>query len=422
MGIFDRLFGKKKINKHENHKKEENKSHEEEENERYEKYLEKTFGEKKKNTNQFSHPPSKSTNMSRITKSNLTFLDKKVNTKITEKKKSKSKLIVSSDDLVNLNGLCYLKKVNNPFYLKEDLFTGIYYKKWINGNLVFETEMLNGEDHGISKKYKYKEDGSIFTIVNYTHGKINDEDKEKESKFHEYITTELPSQIEKTETSKNINVEGLTKDNHQESGDLISKKEEKLIVSEDGDNFDMKINISELCLKEITFSDLLGWFDEEEIEEIKKEILEDGSSYWSEDKFIDFEKEDDSDTIKGTLSTGSFEIIDLINEMKICQEDPFIMIVKDSWYGENSDGDSVGYTSFENLGGGGEEPPTLKGGEYDKKSFMNEGEMNEFYELSENEDIGFDVKYQDFFFIRHSKYKVKEWVEQWLSQDYGHNS
>ena len=180
----------------------------------------------------------------------------------------------------------------------------------------------------------------------------------------------------------------------------------------------MKINISELGLKEITFSDLLGWFDEEEIEEIKKEILDNGSYY---DEFIDFEKEDDSDTIEGTLSTGYFEIIDRINEMKICQENPFIMIVKDSWYGENSDGDSVGYTSFENIGGG-EEPPTLKGGEYDKKSLMNEDELNEFYELSEKEDIGFDVKYQEFFFIRHSKYKVKEWVEQWLSQDYGHNS
>jgi hypothetical protein len=82
MGIFDRLFSKKKINKHESHKKEENENHEKEENERYEKYLEKTFGKKKKNTNRFSHPPSRSTNMSRITKSNLTFLDKKVNTKI----------------------------------------------------------------------------------------------------------------------------------------------------------------------------------------------------------------------------------------------------------------------------------------------------------------------------------------------------
>ena len=121
------------------------------------------------------------------------------------------------------------------------------------------------------------------------------------------------------------------------------------------------------------------------------------------------------------MSIVNFETIDRINGMKICQEDPFIMIVKDSWYGENSEGDSVGYTSFENIGGG-EEPPTLKGGQYDKKSFMNHDELNEFYELSENEDIELVVKYQEFFFVRHSKYKVKEWVEQWLSQDCRHNS
>ena len=180
----------------------------------------------------------------------------------------------------------------------------------------------------------------------------------------------------------------------------------------------MKINISDLGLEDITFSDLLGWFDEEEIEEIKQEILDNGSYY---DEFIEFEKEDDSDVIEGTLLTGSLEIIDFINKMKICQDDPFIMIVKDSWYGENSEGDSVGYTTFENIGGG-EEPPTLRGGEYDKKSFMNEDELIEFNELSKNEDIDFDVKYQECFFIKHSKYKVKEWTEQWLSQDYGHNS
>ena len=181
----------------------------------------------------------------------------------------------------------------------------------------------------------------------------------------------------------------------------------------------MKINIYELGLEEITFLDLLPLFDEKkEIEEIKKEILDKG--YYSSE-FIEFSlSEDDSDTIEGDLLTGSSEIIDLINEMKICQEDPFIMIVKDSWFGENSDGDSVGYTSFETIGGG-EEPPILKGGEYDKKSFMNEDELDEFGELRDNEDIQYDVKYQEFFFIRSSKYRVKEWTEQWLSQDYGHN-
>ncbi|MFL2569895.1 MAG: hypothetical protein ACJ0QH_04205 [Flavobacteriales bacterium] len=180
----------------------------------------------------------------------------------------------------------------------------------------------------------------------------------------------------------------------------------------------MKINISELGLKEITFSDLLGWFDEEEIEEIKDELLENGS-YWSD--YIEFEKEDDSNIIEGTLLTGSPEIIYSINEMKICQDDPFVMIFKNSWHGVNpKTGLSVGYTEFDAVDFG-EDPPTLKGGEYDKKSFMNKEELDEFYELQENEDITFNAKYQEFFFIRNSKYRVKEWVEQWLSQDYGHN-
>ena len=41
--------------------------------------------------------------------------------------------------------------------------------------------------------------------------------------------------------------------------------------------------------------------------------------------------------------------------------------------------------------------------------------------LSENEDIMMDVKYQEFYFIKKSKYNAKEWIEKWLSEDYGHN-
>ena len=58
---------------------------------------------------------------------------------------------------------------------------------------------------------------------------------------------------------------------------------------------------------------------------------------------------------------GSFEIIDHINSMKICENDPYIMIVKDSWSGENEEGEEVGYVSFETFLYADEEPPTLKG-------------------------------------------------------------
>jgi len=178
----------------------------------------------------------------------------------------------------------------------------------------------------------------------------------------------------------------------------------------------MKINIEELDLKEITLSDFIGCYNEEDIEEIKEEILNEGSYC---DEWFDFYKDDDSEIVDCTLMTGYFEIINHINEMKICQDDPFIMIVKDAWYGTNSDGDEVGYISFEAFDD--DDPPTLKGGEYDKKSFMTQEELDEFYELSDNEEIMYDVKYQDFFFIRTSKYNPQEWLKKWISEDYGHN-
>ena len=52
---------------------------------------------------------------------------------------------------------------------------------------------------------------------------------------------------------------------------------------------------------------------------------------------------------------------------------------------------------------------------------MNDEELSEFHELSENEDIMYDVKYQDFYFIRTSKYNMNEWLKNWLADDYGHN-
>ena len=139
------------------------------------------------------------------------------------------------------------------------------------------------------------------------------------------------------------------------------------------------------------------------------------------DNWIEFEKDEGSEKITAYLHTGSFEIIDRINEMKICENDPYIMIVKDSWSGENKDGEEVGYVSFEALYAE-EEPPVLKGGEYDKKSFMTKSELDEFNELCENESVYMDdCKYQDFYFLKESEYNPKEWIEKWLSEDYGHN-
>ena len=200
--------------------------------------------------------------------------------------------------------------------------------------------------------------------------------------------------------------------------EIISEAEFINRFLDSSENSEEKFNISELGLEQITFTDLLGLYNENDIANIKEEIASSGD--YSDDVF-EFWKDDESSNIDVSLMMGSFEIIDHINSMKICENDPYIMIVKDSWSGENEQGEEVGYVSFEALYAD-EEPPTLKGGEYDKKSFMNDNELDEFNQLSENESIYMDdCKYQEFYFLRKSEYNPKEWIEKWLSEDYGHN-
>ena len=104
----------------------------------------------------------------------------------------------------------------------------------------------------------------------------------------------------------------------------------------------MKLNIEELGLIGISFTDMLGFYEEDEINSIVEEINEEGSYY---DDWMDFNKNDDGD-VDCTLMTGSFEIIDHINNMKICETDPFVMIVKDAW-----DGESGCFRTWDRVGG-----------------------------------------------------------------------
>ena len=173
----------------------------------------------------------------------------------------------------------------------------------------------------------------------------------------------------------------------------------------------MKIKINKLGL-DINLTDLEGrYYTEEDFEKIKEGLSKD-EEY--QDHWFYFYK-DEEDIIVDIID-GSFEIIDVINSWEICKNDPFVMIVKDEW----SDGSEVGYISFEALPDA-EEPPSLKGGEYDRKEIINESELTEFYELQESEEITMDVKYQEFYFVRSSKYNASKWLENWLSEDYGHN-
>ena len=188
-------------------------------------------------------------------------------------------------------------------------------------------------------------------------------------------------------------------------GDYKSASAEKLI----------NVKISQLNL-EIKLSDLVGdEYKENEIQEIQDKLFIEGHY---DDGFLNLKKEKNSYEVEGYLNEGDFEIINVINSWKIFEKDPFIMIVKDAYFGE---GDDDGYIFFEGFGC--DDPPTLKGGEYDKKSFMSSGskEFKKMLKLLEDDDIRSDVKYQDIYFERKSKYNPEEWIKNWLSKDYGHN-
>ena len=122
----------------------------------------------------------------------------------SEIKKSKSKLRVHSNDL---------KKIEGVNHYKANPFTGIYYLNYPNGSLLFETEQVNGKDHGKSKRYKG--DSSLHSVVNFSNGKLHEEDTDKENQFIEYMRSEMTSQLESKE--------GLIKEYHHESGRIFSE-------------------------------------------------------------------------------------------------------------------------------------------------------------------------------------------------------
>ena len=121
--------------------------------------------------------------------------------------------------------------------------------------------------------------------------------------------------------------------------EIISEVEFINRFLDSSENSEERFNITELGLEQITYADLLGLYNENDIADIKKEIASSGSY---DDDVFEFYKDDESGNIDVTLMMGSFEIIDHINSMKICENDPYIMIVKDSWSGENEEGEEVG--------------------------------------------------------------------------------
>ena len=79
--------------------------------------------------------------------------------------------------------------------------------------------------------------------------------------------------------------------------------------------------------------------------------------------------------------------------------------------------DEVSYISFE-AENHPFDPIPLKGGEYDKKSIMNKKELEKYtYLFNEGKIEISDCKYQEFYFIRESKYDPKQWTKSWLELD-----
>ena len=97
---------------------------------------------------------------------------------IEEVKESKKKTTFNSKLRVHTNDTELIESIR---YYQGKPFTGICYSLYSNGNLYYETEKLNGLDHGSSKQYS--SDGILHSIVNYSYGKLHDKDREKVTEF-----------------------------------------------------------------------------------------------------------------------------------------------------------------------------------------------------------------------------------------------
>jgi len=189
----------------------------------------------------------------------------------------------------------------------------------------------------------------------------------------------------------------------------------------------MKFNINQLGLKNLSFYDLLGGYNEEEIDEIKEQVLSEG---YYEDELLKFRKVDDSNRIECYIEIIDDDSTDQLNLMKLFKDDPLVVIVKNfSTYRNPKTGEEISYVIFNKNWSDkddwdlhvGKIPPTLKGGEYDKKNFMSEEELAEYHELKETTQALPSDDVEEFYLTRASIYDPKEWIQKWLSEDYGHN-
>jgi len=170
----------------------------------------------------------------------------------------------------------------------------------------------------------------------------------------------------------------------------------------------MKIKIKDLNL-ETTLEDVCLCFELEE-EEVLEGLSNNQEHFVAEDEANFFLYKIDKDVLEmGFNFEGGFweETMSSINHLKVAKDNEFMLIIKDSWYGDYEDG----YTSFEALNNDECEPKTLKGGEYEKKFFMTDKEEEHYYHLIDEDLIDRDSKYQEFYIEKVENFDSDKWIK-----------
>jgi|TARA_B110000090_G_scaffold202434_1_gene245650 hypothetical protein len=181
----------------------------------------------------------------------------------------------------------------------------------------------------------------------------------------------------------------------------------------------MKVKIEELNL-ETTLEDVCLSFELEEEEVLEglsnnQEYFEgpagDGVTFYKIDKDV---LEMEFNFERGFWEETMYHI----NHLKVVKDNQFMLIIKDSWYGED-EGEDVGYTSFEALNNRECEPDSLKGGEYEEKFFMTDKEEEHYYHLRNEELIDRDSKYQEFYIEKVENFDSDKWIKEWITTGRG---
>lgn len=276
------------------------------------------------------------------------------------------------------------------YYLDGNQADGVVDSYDENGNLFKRANIKDGKFHG--KQTSFHSNGEIKVEITYDNGI-------KMGEFKEFDTEAnlLKEHVHTKSNQSNLKISNSTQ---------FEKK--KLLV-----NANSMIFFNDLDL-ETTLEDVCVVFDIS-LQELIHSLNTDRS--YDEVEDLDILIDEDLNKVVADIWDGcAFDFFELINSLQAAQDEPFEMIVKDEYYGQNEDGEKVAYIGFECVSGL-KDPPPLKGGEYDEKFLMSDEEIDEFNNLLEQELIYYDVKYQEKYFILSSKYDSKKWTEDWLVSD-----